>query len=37
MLARQFTLGLSLALSDYRHEWRLSLCAVLGLHQRHLL
>lgn len=31
MLARQFTLGLSLALSDYRHEWRLSLCAVLGL------
>ncbi|MBM3594257.1 MAG: FtsX-like permease family protein [Alphaproteobacteria bacterium] len=31
MLARQFTLGLNLALRDYRHEWRLSLCAVLGL------
>ena len=31
MLARQFILGISLALRDYRHEWRLSLCAVLGL------
>jgi putative ABC transport system permease protein len=31
MFAQKYILGIDLAVRDYRHEWRLSLCAVLGL------
>lgn len=31
MSGRQISLGLRLAVQDFCHEWRLSLCAVLGL------